>query len=88
MFIANTYTPTRVFFGVGVFEDLATIELPGKKALICTGPSIKKMGILDRAISLLNKNQVETVVYDKITPNPLKCSVMEAAALGREQGCD
>ena len=88
MFIANTYTPTRVYFGVGVFEDLATIELPGKKALVCTGPLIRELGILGRAIDLLSKNKIEAVVYDKVTPNPLKCSVMEAAAIGREQGCD
>lgn len=88
MFIANKYTPTRIYFGVGVLDELAEIELPGKKALICAGPLMKKLGILDKTGELLSKSGIEAVVYDKITPNPLRSSVMEAAELGRKNSCD
>lgn len=88
LFTANTYIPTRVYFGVGVFEDLRAIELPGKKALICAGPLVKKLGIIKRTESLLSQNGVESVVYDRITPNPLRSSVMEAAGLAQDSGCD
>lgn len=88
MFNANTYTPTRVFFGIGALEKLATVTLPGKKALVCAGPNINRLGLSDRVKQLLAQNEVESVFFDKITPNPLRVTVMEAAALGRESGCD
>ncbi len=31
MFRVDNYTPTRVVFGAGRLEELATMELPGKK---------------------------------------------------------
>ena len=34
MFRVDNYTPTRVVFGAGRLEELATMELPGKKAMI------------------------------------------------------
>lgn len=88
MFNANSYTPTRVYFAVGALENLATITLPGRKALVCAGPNINRLGLSDRVRQLLAQNGVDTVFYDRITPNPLRASVMEAAALGRESGCD
>ena len=36
----------------------------------------------------LRLNNVETLVYDKILPNPIKEHVMEAAAICREEKCD
>lgn len=32
MFRVDNYTPTRVVFGAGRLEELATMELPGKKS--------------------------------------------------------
>lgn len=29
------YVPTKVYFGNGSLEKLATMDLPGKKAMIC-----------------------------------------------------
>ncbi len=85
------YLPTRILFGAGKLDELARVALPGKKALIVTtnGKSVKKYGYLDRVIALLAQNGgVESVVFDKVLPNPIKSHVMEAAALCRETGCD
>ena len=51
------YIPTRVLFGPGMLNELATVKLPGRKALIVTtaGKSVKKYGYLDRVISLLKQ---------------------------------
>ncbi|MEI7989799.1 MAG: iron-containing alcohol dehydrogenase [Chloroflexota bacterium] len=86
----NYYIPTRVLFGAGKLNELATIKLPGKKALIVTtnGKSVVRYGVLDRVIKLLKQNGVESVVFDKMLPNPVKSHVMEAAALLRKEGCD
>lgn len=77
-------------FGCGAVEKLAQVELPGKKALvvISSGTSMRKYGYLDKVTDAMKRNGVESVVFDKILPNPIKAHVMEAAALCREEGCD
>ncbi len=84
------YMPSRIFFGPGELNRLATEPLPGKKALlvVSAGRSMKDYGYLDRVRELLQKNGVPSVVFDRILPNPLKSHVMEGAALARAEGCD
>lgn len=86
----NHFMPSRIFFGSGSLDKLGETPLPGKKALIVisAGNSMKKQGYLDRVVALLAKNGVESVIFDKIQPNPIKSHVMEAAALARQSGCD
>lgn len=82
--------PTRILFGCGEIKKLATEVLPGKKAMIVisAGTSMRKYGYLDKVIELLKENEVDSIVYDKILPNPIKDHVMEGAAICREMGCD
>lgn len=82
--------PTRILFGPGRLNDLSRERLPGKKALIVitAGKSMRRYGVLDRVIGLLDEAGVSSVVFDKILPNPIKSHVMEAAALARAEGCD
>lgn len=84
------YIPTKLLFGPGKLNDLGTIKLPGKKALIVitAGQSMRKYGVLDRVLDLLKTNGVAGVVFDKILPNPLKSHVMEGAALAQKESCD
>lgn len=84
------FMPARVLFGAGKLEELAAVKLPGKKALIVisNGKSMRVNGYLDRVISLLKKNNVDSVVFDKILPNPIRTHVMEGAALAKQEGCD
>lgn len=84
------YIPTKILFGAGKLNQLAEEKLPGQKALVVLscGTSMKKFGYLDRLIDLLNQQDVESVVYDKILPNPIKEHVMGGAALAKENGCD
>lgn len=84
------YMPTEIIFGPGRLKELARLELPGKKALIVigSGGSMKRHGYLDRVIEYLKDNDVESVVYDKILPNPINEHVMEGAKVARENNCD
>jgi alcohol dehydrogenase len=87
----NMFMPTRVIFGPGKLKELAiTPYLPGKKALIVigAGKSMKKHGYLDRAIDYLKENGVESVVFDKILPNPIVDHVMEGAKTAKDNNCD
>ena len=48
----------------------------------------KKNGHLDRLRSYLKANGSESVVFDKILPNPVVAHVMEAAEQVKANGCD
>ncbi|MDQ0148985.1 iron-containing alcohol dehydrogenase [Eubacterium multiforme] len=84
------YIGTKILFGEGKLNEIGNIDLPGKKALIVitSGTSMKKFGYLDRLKSLLEKNNCEYVVFDKILQNPIIEHVAEGANLAREKNCD
>lgn len=84
------YMPTRLIFGRGKLKELSTIELPGKKALIVitNGKSMRNLGYLDQVTSHLQEQGVDSVVFDKVLPNPVEIHVMEAAELARNENCD
>jgi alcohol dehydrogenase len=64
--------------------------MPGKKAMIVIskGKSTRENGYLARVEEQLKLAGVETVVFDKVEPNPLKTTVMAGAAFAKENGCD
>lgn len=84
------HIPTKVLFGPGKLDDLAAEKLPGKKALIVisAGTAMKQYGYLDRVVSLLQKAGAESVVFEKILPNPINRHVAEGAEMAKSEGCD
>ena len=84
------YVPTRILFGKGQLEGLHKQKLPGKKAMIVisNGKSTKRNGALEKTEKELKLAGAETVLFDKIMPNPLKQTVMEGAAFAKENHCD
>ncbi|MDY3115792.1 MAG: iron-containing alcohol dehydrogenase [Sutterella sp.] len=86
----NYFIPTRILFGRGQLNHLGDQTLPGKKALvvISSGKSIRANGYLDRTLEQLHRAGVETVVFDKILPNPVLRHVMEGAQIARDNHCD
>jgi alcohol dehydrogenase len=85
------YMPTRLIFGAGKLAELATTKhFPWKKALLVVGSggSARRSGSLDKVRGLLSARGVQTVVYDKIRPNPEAAQVEEAARIAKEEGCD
>lgn len=86
----DLHIPTRIVFGPGKLKELASLPLPGKKALVVVsqGKSMHRLGFLDRTIALMAKQGVESVVFDKIRANPVKRHVHEGADLVAEHGCD
>lgn len=84
------HIPTRILFGPGKLAELAKEKLPGKKALIVIsgGTSMKSNGYLDSVMDLLKKNGVQSVVFDKIMPNPIRRHVMEGAEMAKKEQCD
>lgn len=86
----NMYVPTRILFGAGTVKELHKQKFPGKKAVIVisNGKSTKENGYLDTVKSEMSKAGVETVVFDKIQPNPLKATAEEGGKFARDNKCD
>lgn len=84
------HIPTRILFGAGSLEGLAKENLPGRKALIVisAGTSMKRYGYLDRVVALLEKAGADSVVFDRILPNPIHQHVMEGATMAKQNRCD
>jgi alcohol dehydrogenase len=82
--------PTRLQFGGGELKNLATMPLPGTKALIVisAGSSMKRFGYLSTLEEQLDKAGIGHVTFDKILPNPIKSHVMEGAEMCRTHACD
>lgn len=84
------YMPTKIIFGRGRLKELAKEKLPGKKALIVitNGKSMRNLGYLEAVVDSLKTNEIESVVFDKVLPNPIQTHVMEAAEFARNENCD
>jgi alcohol dehydrogenase len=85
------YLPTRIEFGVGILERVGEEAAKlGRRALIVIskGGSMRRAGILEKVQNFLYENGVESVVFDKVQPNPIAPTVDEGAQLAREKRCD
>ena len=81
MGVFSFYMPTRLYFGSGAVNKLSRARLPEGRGLIITGgtSTTKLAGILKDAGH-------ETLVYDKVKPNPTIEGVRECASLCRSEG--
>lgn len=84
------YVPTKILFGEGMLNQLHEQALPGSKAMvvISNGKSTKENGYLDRTLEQLSLANVETVIFDKVQPNPLKETDEEGGKFARKHKCD
>lgn len=84
------HLPVNLVFGRGRVAEVGKITAPyGSRACIITGTgSTKRSGLLDRTIGYLKEAGVESVVFDRVTANPLTTTAEEAAVFAREMGCD
>ena len=82
--------PTHVYFGAGQLNNLHTLSMPGRKALlvISNGKSTKANGYLDRTVEQLRQAGADYVLFDKIQANPIKPTIEEGARLAQQEGCD
>ena len=84
------FLPVNIVFGPGKVKQVGTLASPyGKKALIVTGhSSAKKSGLYDRVNDSLKAAGIETVLYDKVSQNPLTTTAIEGAEMAKANGCD
>lgn len=79
-----------MIFGPGELNKIGIeAKAYGKKAMIVTGKgSSSKFNILNRVLEYLKKENVETIVFDKVEPNPRTTTVDTAAQIARDNKCD
>ena len=78
--------PTRVLFGKGQIENLNDVlSVYGKKVLLVYGGgSIKKIGLYDKVMEILNGNDYTVVDCGGVEPNPRIETVAKGAELCKE----
>lgn len=82
--------PRKIVFGEGSATGIADYskEFNAKSALLVTDPVLRKIGILDRALSPLAETGIDIVVFDGAEPEP-SIQVAESAAMaGRARRYD
>ncbi len=84
----NLNIPINVISGKGcVRENSRLLSAAGKKCIIVTGgTSAKKSGALDDILRALEKENIESILYDGIGPNPRLDHCFEAAEKARDYG--
>ena len=86
MDIFSFYMPTRLFFGNGAVKKLARARLPKGRGLIITGgTSTTRLGYVAKVQDALAEAGHETIVYNKVQPNPTIEGVRECTALCRAE---
>ncbi len=82
--------PTTVYFGKGQIVNLPSIirTYGTKVLLIYGGGSIKRNGIYDNVISLLNVNNIEFCELSGVEPNPRVSTVRKGINICRENNID
>lgn len=82
--------PTRIIFGVGEIARIGKeASQIGSHALIVTGKSsTRKSGLLDRVVGLLKEQNVKSIIFDEIEPNPRTTTIDRGAEIAQSKGCD
>lgn len=92
MFQNILFQTPSIIFGIDVLNQLGkeAIKLGAGRALLVTGPRVKKAGLLDRAASILEVESVtvEVNVQDRDTPEPATDVVERTAEVARKGNFD
>jgi len=84
------YQPTKIIFGQGCFKRLGeVVQSHGRKALLVIGQrALRKLGILDKAVELIEKHVATISICEGIKPNPTSQSVTACAEKVKTEGID
>ena len=86
----NYYNPTKIYFGEGSISNLE-VELKnyGSNILLAFGGgSIKRIGLYDKVIDILQKAGKKVVLFGGIMPNPTYNKLLEGVRLVNENKID
>ncbi len=86
----NYFLPVNLVFGKDKVQEVGKLaSVHGSTAMIVTGGnSVKANGTYDKVRALLEEAGMTTVLFDKVTPNPLTTTVDEGGRIAKEQHVD
>jgi alcohol dehydrogenase len=72
----------RVYFGAGAIERLPEVvgAAGGSRVFVVTDPGVRRSGVIDRVLGVLDGAGVESAVFDEVEPNPAASTVERGAA--------
>lgn len=84
------YNPVRIIFGVDKFYTAKDyLKLLGKKHLIVIGKgSVKKNGLLEKLIKMIEENGSNYFILEGVKPNPIIEKVKEGIEIARNEKVD
>ncbi|MBQ8151398.1 MAG: iron-containing alcohol dehydrogenase, partial [Firmicutes bacterium] len=84
------YNPTKLYFGEDAISGLGTeLAKYGKKVvLVYGGGSIKKNGIYDEVVRVLEETDKDVAEISGVMSNPTADKLREGVAIAREHGAD
>lgn len=84
------FMPKENLFGVGTFAEVGkkAKKWRPKKVLVVCGSSILQMGYIDQLIGFLKEEDIQTVIYSGVCPNPTDINVAEGVSLLQQECCD
>lgn len=84
------YNPTKIYFGKDSLGNLREeLKNYGKNILLVYGGgSIKRIGLYDKVIAILQEGQKNIIECSGVMPNPTLDKMLEGAALARENQVD
>ncbi|QMS85871.1 iron-containing alcohol dehydrogenase [Candidatus Xianfuyuplasma coldseepsis] len=84
------HNPVRVYFGDDKLQELPDLvkEFGSKVLLVYGKSSIKRMGLYDKVVDLLQSNNIDIVELSGIDPNPRIESVREGGELCKKHDID
>ena len=79
-------SPRKIVFGEDSLEELK--EIKGKSALIVTDKALLDLGIPQKAIDLLDKNDIKITIFDQVDYEPSIPMAKAGAEIAEKEGVD
>jgi alcohol dehydrogenase len=78
----------RVYFGVGAIARLPEVAgaAGGSRVFVVTDPGVRRSGVIDRVLGVLDAAGIETATFDEVEPNPAASTVERGAAALQRYG--
>ncbi len=82
--------PTTIVFGAGALAKLPdhVKRIGGKRALVVCDPGVKKAGLCDRVLEVLEGGGIAARCFDAVDPNPVEKNVFDGVAQYKDFGAD
>lgn len=86
----NMYMPVKLYFGEGRINEIGKIvSAYGKKAMLVTTPWIEaQRPHFEKTIKLVEAENIDIIVFDKVCPNPTTDIIDEGAKIARAEKAD